>query len=159
MVQECEMICSDFKIQKSRFPSPSSSLWDPKDSENRGVSLRLPWTNPGSSTSNLWGLQETAFPVMGITLPKHSFQADVTYSPVQSFQPLPPVSFPEIKTGLAYVCVCGPIPGVIPACLLACMYTMTCSVWYAPRLFQFVSDGKLCCEVELRPQLAEVPHV
>lgn len=41
--------------------------------------------------SNPWGLQDFALPVMGITLPPTG-KVNVTYTPVEAFQPLPPVS-------------------------------------------------------------------
>ena len=95
ILQEGEELHTDPKVQKARFPSPSSAPWAPQDAQDKHVNLSLPWSKFQSSSSNPWGLQESAFPVIEIGFPKHSFEADVTYTPVEDFQPLRPVSLSD----------------------------------------------------------------
>ncbi|KAL0022974.1 hypothetical protein WJX79_000687 [Trebouxia sp. C0005] len=88
--EECEELHADPKVQKARFPSPSSNPWGLQESEK--VSMCIPTlAHPKIPVppSNPWGLQDFALPVMGITLPPTG-KVNVTYTPVEAFQPLPP---------------------------------------------------------------------
>lgn len=133
-LQESEELHTDPKVQKARFPSPSSPPWGPQDVPDKHVNLALPWSKFQSSSSNPWGLQESAFPVTEIGFPNNSFQADVTYTPVEAFQPLPPVSLPDCTFLLLATCIWYIITNCIyllpvctlhacaPACLAACSH-------------------------------------
>ena len=107
LLQDCEELHADLALQKARFPSPSSTPWGPQHSEGKHVLLSLPHNRFRSSAQNPWGLQESAFPVMGISLPEQAFEGDVTYTPVEAFQPLPTVS--------THPACC--LPACLPACL------------------------------------------
>lgn len=93
-MQESEALYCDLGAQKPRFPSPSSAPWGLPGPEASPVPLHLPQQKFQSSASNPCGLQESVFPIMDISLGKHAFEADVTYTAVEAFQPLPPVGPP-----------------------------------------------------------------
>ncbi len=92
LLQESEELHADPKVQKARFPSPSSNPWGLQESEEVSISIpTLAHPKFAAPPSNPWGLQDFALPVMGITFPSTG-KANATYTPVEAFQPLPPVS-------------------------------------------------------------------
>jgi len=92
LLQESEELHADPKVQKARFPSPSSNPWGLQESEELSISIpTLAHPKFGAPPSNPWGLQDVALPVMGITLAPTG-KANVTYTPVEAFQSLPLVS-------------------------------------------------------------------
>jgi hypothetical protein len=92
LLQESEDLHADPKVQKARFPSPSSNPWGLQESEEVSISITtLAHPKFAAPPSNPWGLQDIALPVMGITFAPTG-TANVTYTPVEAFQPLPPVS-------------------------------------------------------------------
>lgn len=105
-MQDSEQLHAHLVDQAAKFPSPSSGLWDQQESQGKQVKLSLPQNRFWSSSSNPWGLQDTAFPVMEISLPQHTFAGDVTYTPVEAFQPLPTVSTHPACHQLAFLPVC-----------------------------------------------------
>lgn len=111
LLQESVELHAGLAVQKARFPSPSSRPWGPQDSEGKHVHLSLPHNRFRGSPLNPWGLQDTVFPIIGISLPEQAFEGDVTYTPVEAFQPLPTVSTPWTSASLfAYVpAVAAPI--------------------------------------------------
>ena len=122
-VQESEELHADPKVQKARFPSPSSSFWGLQDSDQlppTPVILKPrpslapfnPWglqdltpVNPrrlqGLSHDNPWGLQEVAPAVMHISEAPAASKADVSYTPVEAFKPLE-----EVRNALSVVPTC-----------------------------------------------------
>ena len=88
LLQESEELHADPKVQKARFPSPSSNPWGLQESEEVPTLAHPKFAAP---SSNPWGLQDFALPVMGITFAPTG-KVNVTYTPVEAFQPLPPVS-------------------------------------------------------------------
>lgn len=92
LLQESEDLHADPKVQKARFPSPSSNPWGLQESEEVSISITtLAHPKFAAPPSNPWGLRDIALPVMGITFAPTG-TANVTYTPVEAFQPLPPVS-------------------------------------------------------------------
>ncbi|KAL0055797.1 hypothetical protein WJX82_004467 [Trebouxia sp. C0006] len=88
--EESEDLHADPKVQKARFPSPSSNPWGLQESEEVSISITtLAHPKFAAPPSNPWGLQDIALPVMGITFAPTGM-ANVTYTPVEAFQPLPP---------------------------------------------------------------------
>ncbi len=92
LLQESEELHADPKVQKARFPSPSSNPWGLQESEELSISIpTLAHPKFAAPFSNPWGLQDSALPVMGISFAPTG-KANVTYTPVEAFQPLPSVS-------------------------------------------------------------------
>ena len=109
-VQDSEELHADPKVQKARFPSPSSSFWGLQDSDQLPPTPlilkprpNLPPFNPwglqdltpvkprglqGLSHDNPWGLQDIAPAIMHISKAPATGRADVSYTPVEAFQPL-----------------------------------------------------------------------
>ena len=89
-LQESEELHADPKVQKARFPSPSSNPWGLQESDEVSTSIpTLAHPRFAAPSSNPWGPQDCALPVMGITFAPTG-KNSVTYTPVEAFQTVSP---------------------------------------------------------------------
>lgn len=124
LLQESVELHADPKVQKARFPSPSSNPWGLQESEEVSISIpTLIHPKFPAPPSNPWGLQDFALPVMGISFPP-SGKANLTYTPVEAFQPLPLVSpSTDARQLLLYR------QALLSVCLSSCTYVCILPVY------------------------------
>ena len=133
LLQDSEELHAHPVVQESRFPTPSSGFWGLQESPDH-VNLSLPQDRFRPSSSNPWGLKDTAFPVMEISRSEHAFEGNVTYTPVEDFQPLPAVSTQFFCCPSFCPCSCNSTPstGAAPLqqwaqlCIYICLSLLLC---------------------------------